>query len=175
MSPILLFFSLLIVLEDGFPILFKQPRTGWDDREFNIYKLRSLYNDKFDDPTTQVKTGDKRVTFVGKIIRRLSIDELPQFFNVLKGDMSIVGPRPHPIEQSAFYSKQVKNFFQRHKSSPGITGWAQVNGIRGPTPNAESMQRRVDYDLWYLKNWSTWLDLIIIVKTIFVVFRQKVD
>ena len=173
-SPILLICSLFIVLEDGFPILFSQKRTGWDAREFYMYKLRSLYKDNLN-PEKQVAAGDIRVTRVGKIMRRLSIDELPQFFNVLKGDMSIVGPRPHMIEHSSFYSKQIRNFFQRHKSSPGITGWAQVKGLRGPTTTNELMKKRVEADLWYLKNWSIWLDLIIIIKTLFVVFRQKVD
>jgi len=172
--PVILICSLLIVLEDGFPIFFNQKRTGWDAREFHMHKLRSLYKNNVD-PEKQVAAGDQRVTKVGKIMRRLSIDELPQFFNVLKGDMSIVGPRPHMIEHSTFYSKQIRNFFQRHKSSPGISGWAQVNGLRGPTPTDELMKKRVEYDLWYLKNWSIWLDLIIIIKTIFVVFRQKVD
>jgi len=173
-SPILLICSLFIVLEDGFPILFSQKRTGWDAREFYMYKLRSLYKDNLN-PEKQVAAGDIRVTRVGKIMRRLSIDELPQFFNVLKGDMSIVGPRPHMIEHSSFYSKQIRNFFQRHKSSPGITGWAQVKGLRGPTTTNELMKKRVEADLWYLKNWSIWLDLIIIIKTLFVVLRQKVD
>ena len=173
-SPILLICSLFIVLEDGFPILFSQKRTGWDAREFYMYKLRSLYKDNLNQEK-QVAAGDIRVTRVGKIMRRLSIDELPQFFNVLKGDMSIVGPRPHMIEHSSFYSKQIRNFFQRHKSSPGITGWAQVKGLRGPTATNELMKKRVEADLWYLKNWSIWLDLIIIIKTLFVVLRHKVD
>ena len=173
-SPILLICSLFIVLEDGFPILFSQKRTGWDAREFYMYKLRSLYKNNLN-PEKQVAAGDIRVTRVGKIMRRLSIDELPQFFNVLKGDMSIVGPRPHMIKHSSFYSKQIRNFFQRHKSSPGITGWAQVKGLRGPTTTNELMKKRVEADLWYLKNWSIWLDLIIIIRTLFVVFRQKVD
>ena len=173
-SPILLICSLFIVLEDGFPILFSQKRTGWDAREFYMYKLRSLYKDNLN-PEKQVAAGDIRVTRVGKIMRRFSIDELPQFFNVLKGDMSIVGPRPHMIEHSSFYSKQIRNFFQRHKSSPGITGWAQVKGLRGPTTTNELMKKRVEADLWYLKNWSIWLDLIIIIRTLLVVLRQKVD
>tara|TARA_A100000164_G_scaffold359680_1_gene372570 strand:- start:685 stop:2082 length:1398 start_codon:yes stop_codon:yes gene_type:complete len=173
--PIIIFFSILIILEDGFPIFFKQKRTGWDGKSFNILKLRSIKNMKNKNETLQVKAGDRRLLKVGKIIRRLSIDELPQFFNVLKGDMSIVGPRPHMTDHTKYYSKEVQNFMQRHKCLPGITGWAQVNGLRGPTDEDGSMNKRFQYDLYYIKNWNLMLDIYILMRTIFVVLFQKVD
>ena len=173
--PILLISSLLIVVEDGFPILFKQKRTGWDGKSFNIFKLRSIRNMKNKDESKQVKAGDTRLLKIGKIIRRLSIDELPQFLNVLKGDMSIVGPRPHMTDHTKHYSKEVQNFMQRHKCLPGITGWAQVNGSRGPTDEEGSMNKRFQYDLYYIKNWNLMLDVYILIRTVFVVLFQKVD
>jgi len=173
--PLIIIFGALIIIENGFPIFFKQKRTGWDGRSFNIYKLRSLINSKNTPDTKQITTGDKRLLMVGKIIRRLSIDEFPQFFNVLKGDMSIVGPRPHMTEHTKHYSIEVKNFMQRHKCLPGITGWAQVNGLRGPTIEVELMKKRYQHDLYYIKNWNLMLDFYIIIKTLFVVLTQKVD
>ena len=173
--PLILVFSILILLEDGFPIFFKQRRTGWDGKSFNILKLRSIKNMKNKDETKQVKAGDSRLLNVGKIIRRLSIDELPQFFNVLKGDMSIVGPRPHMVDHTKHYSKEIQNFMQRHKCLPGLTGWAQVNGLRGPTEEKGSMDKRFQYDLYYIKNWNLMLDIYILIRTVFVVLFQKVD
>ena len=173
--PIILISSFLIILTDGFPIFFKQKRTGWDGRSFNIYKLRSLSKSSTKTESQQVKSGDKRVTWIGKIIRRLSIDELPQLFNVLKGDMSIVGPRPHMLEHTKYYSEEILNFMQRHKCLPGLTGWAQVNGARGPTDTKEAMDKRFQYDLYYIKNWNLMLDIYIIVRTFFVILFQKVD
>ncbi len=174
-SPILLISSVMIVIEDGFPILFKQKRTGWDGKSFNIFKLRSIKNMRNKDEAMQVKAGDKRLLKIGKILRRLSIDELPQFINVLKGDMSIVGPRPHMIDHTKFYSVEVQNFMQRHKCLPGITGWAQVNGLRGPTDEEGSMNKRFQHDLYYIKNWNLMLDIYILIRTVFVVLFQKVD
>jgi len=173
--PIVLIFSIFILIEDGFPIFFKQKRTGWDGRSFNIYKLRSLNNENNDAKDQQVKAGDNRLLVIGKIIRRFSIDELPQFYNVLKGDMSIVGPRPHMTEHTKYYSSEVKNFMQRHKCLPGITGWAQVNGLRGPTEIKGTMDKRFQHDLYYIKNWNLMLDFYILIRTIFVVLFQKVD
>ena len=173
--PIILIFSVFILIEDGFPIFFKQKRTGWDGKSFNIYKLRTLNKNIDSSKTIQVKTGDKRVLTIGKIIRRLSIDELAQFYNVLKGDMAIVGPRPHMTEHTKFYSVEVTNFMQRHKCLPGITGWAQVNGSRGPTTEEGAMNKRFQYDLYYIKNWNLMLDFYIMIKTFFVILFQKVD
>ena len=125
--------------------------------------------------TKQVRSGDSRLLTIGKIIRRLSIDELAQFYNVLKGDMAIVGPRPHMTEHTKFYSDEIRNFMQRHKCLPGITGWAQVNGSRGPTTDEGAMSKRFKYDLYYIKNWNLMLDFYIMIKTFFVILFQKVD
>ena len=175
MSPIILIFSILILIEDGFPIFFNQKRTGWDGKSFNILKLRSIKNMKNSNEALQVKAGDSRLLKVGKIIRRLSIDELPQFINVLKGDMAIVGPRPHMTDHTKYYSNDIKNFMQRHKCLPGITGWAQVNGSRGPTDEEGAMNKRFQHDLYYIKNWNLMLDVYILIRTMFVVLFQKVD
>jgi len=174
LSPIIIISSIFILIEDGFPIFFTQRRTGWDGRTFNIFKLRSLSksgSSKF----KQVTVGDKRVLKIGKIIRRLSIDELPQFYNVLKGEMSMVGPRPHPEDLTKDSNAEIRNFMQRHKCLPGLTGWAQVNGLRGPTAEKGSMDKRFQYDLYYIKNWNLMLDFYILIRTVFVVLFQKVD
>ena len=171
-SPIIFLSALFIYIEDGFPILFTQNRTGWDGRRFKIYKLRSLKKFSFD-KTIQVTKEDKRLLKIGKLIRRYSIDELPQFLNVLKGDMSIVGPRPHMIEHDIHYSTFFSNFLKRHKCNPGLTGWAQVNGSRGSTPTPEVMRKRMELDLWYLNNWHPMLDLWIILKTFYIIFKHK--
>ena len=171
-SPILFISTIAIYLEDGFPILFTQNRTGWDGRRFKIYKLRSLKKTGFD-KTKQVTKDDQRLLKIGKFIRRYSVDELPQFFNVLNGDMSIVGPRPHMVEHDIHYSNLFFNFLKRHKCNPGLTGWAQVNGLRGATPDPSIMKRRMEFDLWYLNNWTIWLDIYIIFKTFYAIFRFK--
>ena len=173
-SPLLIVSSILILIEDGRPILFTQNRTGWDGRRFKIYKLRSLKKIIFD-KTEQVTKDDKRLLKVGLFLRRFSIDELPQFFNVLKGDMSIVGPRPHMVEHDIYYSVLFDSFLKRHKCNPGITGWAQVNGLRGATPNPDIMKRRMEFDLWYLNNWNVGLDLYIIFKTFYALIKFKGD
>jgi lipopolysaccharide/colanic/teichoic acid biosynthesis glycosyltransferase len=171
-SPLISISMLLIYLEDGFPLFFTQDRTGWDGRRFKIYKLRSLKKTNLV-KTIQVIKGDKRITKIGWFIRRFSIDELPQFYNVLIGDMSIVGPRPHPIDLDIKYAQLFKTFLKRHKSVPGLTGWAQVNSLRGATPTPEHMRKRMEYDLWYLSNWTLWLDYFIILKTFYVVFKKN--
>jgi len=173
-APILLIAGIAIYLEDGFPILFTQNRTGWDGRRFKIYKLRSLKKIVFD-KTKQVTKNDDRLLKIGKLVRRYSIDELPQFFNVLNGDMSIVGPRPHMVEHDIHYSNLFVNFLKRHKCNPGLTGWAQVNGLRGATPDPSIMKRRMEFDLWYLNNWTIWLDLYIILKTFYALIKYKGD
>ena len=174
-SPIIIICSIFILIEDGFPIFFTQKRTGWDGNSFNIFKLRSIKKIEKSKEAVQVTRGDTRLLKIGKIIRRLSIDELPQFFNVLKGDMAIVGPRPHMTDHTKYYSKEVKNFMQRHKCLPGITGWAQVHGARGPTIEEGAMKKRYIHDLYYIKNWNLMLDLYILIRTIFVVLFQRVD
>ncbi len=173
-APILFIASIFIFIEDGFPILFTQNRTGWDGRRFKIYKLRTLKKGSFD-KTVQVTFDDKRKLKCGTFLRRFSIDELPQLLNVLFGDMSIVSPRPHMVEHDIKYSKLFNSFLKRHKCSPGLTGWAQVNGLRGATPNPENMRRRMEHDLWYLNNWTIILDIYIIMKTFFIIFKYKGD
>ena len=123
----------------------------------------------------QVTRDDERLLKFGKIIRKYSIDEVPQFFNVLNGDMSIVGPRPHMVEHDIYYSSLFNNFLKRHKCNPGLTGWAQVNGFRGPTPNPDIMKKRMEHDLWYLNNWTIFLDIYIILKTFYALFKYKGD
>ena len=171
LSPVIIISIVCIYIEDGYPVLFTQDRTGWDGRRFKIFKLRSLKSEKFD-KTVQVTTNDKRLLIIGKIIRRFSIDELPQFYNVLIGDMSVVGPRPHMVEHDIKYSAIFSGFLKRHKSNPGLTGWAQVNGLRGATPTPDLMEKRMKYDLWYLNNWTIWLDFYIILKTFYIIFKK---
>ena len=172
--PILAFFSFWIYLEDGFPILFTQYRTGWDGRRFKIFKLRSLKISNLD-KTKQATQNDPRLLKIGKFLRRFSIDELPQLLNVFKGDMSIVGPRPHMVEHDIWYSTLFADFLKRHKANPGITGWAQVNGFRGATPESDLMRKRMEHDLWYLNHWTIWLDIYIMIKTFYVIFKHKGD
>jgi lipopolysaccharide/colanic/teichoic acid biosynthesis glycosyltransferase len=173
-SPIIVVSMFAIYIEDGFPLIFSQNRTGWDGRRFRIFKLRTLKKETFD-KTIQVSKNDKRVLKSGKIIRRYSIDELPQFVNVINGDMSIVGPRPHMVEHDIKYAQIFNNFLKRHKCNPGLTGWAQINGLRGATPDPNSMKKRMNYDLWYLNNWTIWLDIAIIFRTFYAIFKFKGD
>jgi len=150
------------------PVIFKQYRTGINGRRFKVYKFRSMeVHEEASGQVTQARRGDPRVTKLGAFLRRTSLDELPQFFNVLQGRMSLVGPRPHALAHNEYYMDMVESYMQRHKVKPGITGWAQVNGYRGETDTLEKMEKRVEYDLWYINNWSLGLDLKIIVLTVF--------
>ncbi len=167
-SPFLIIIAIAIKLESRGPILFKQIRNGWDGKTIKVYKFRSMkVEDSGLEKLTQATKNDSRVTKVGSFIRRTSLDELPQFINVLQGRMSIVGPRPHVVSQNEEYKDQVKHYMQRHRVKPGITGWAQINGFRGETDTLEKMSKRVEYDLYYIENWSLGLDLKIILLTIF--------
>jgi lipopolysaccharide/colanic/teichoic acid biosynthesis glycosyltransferase len=171
LSPILIVALILIIVEDGFPILFSEEVSGWDGRRFKLHKLRTLKSKELDG-TINEKKIDRTSLKVGKIIRKLHIDEIPQFFNVLKGEMSIVGPRPHEFQDDLIYSKVFKKFLKRNKTSPGITGWAQINGYRGSKPTDDQMRKRMEHDLWYMNNWNIWLDLYIILKSFYVIFNQ---
>ena len=171
LSPIFILSMIFILIEDGFPILFSEESPGWDGRRFYLHKLRTLKKNEFG-KTVQEKEDDKEFLKIGKIIRRLHIDEIPQFLNILKGDMSIVGPRPHEFQEDLIYSKVFKKFLKRNKTSPGLTGWAQIHGYRGSKPTSELMKKRMEYDLWYMNNWSIWLDIYIILKTFYVFFRK---
>ena len=171
LSPIFILAMIFILIEDGFPILFSEESPGWDGRRFNVHKLRTLKKRKLDE-TVKEKENDRTILKIGKIIRILHIDQIPQFFNVLKGDMSIVGPRPHEFQEDLIYSKVFKKFLKRNKTSPGLTGWAQIHGYRGNKPTSELMRKRMEYDLWYMNNWSILLDLYIILKTFFAIFTR---
>ena len=171
LSPIFILAIIFILIEDGFPILFSEESPGWDGRRFYLHKLRTLKKDKLD-ITVKEKENDKTILKIGKIIRILHIDEIPQFFNVLKGDMSIVGPRPHEFQEDLIYSTVFKKFLKRNKTSPGLTGWAQIHGYRGNKPTSELMRKRMEYDLWYMNNWSILLDLYIIFKTFYIIFNK---
>jgi len=171
LAPVFILSLLFLYLEDGYPLFFTQDRTGWDGRRFKIFKIRSLKKGKFD-TKVQVIQNDNRLLAIGKFIRRFSIDELPQFYNVLIGEMSIVGPRPHMVEHDILYSNLFKSFLKRHKANPGLTGWAQVSGFRGSTPTSDLMRKRMEHDLWYLKNWTIWLDIYIILKTFYIIFKK---
>lgn len=167
MIPLL---ALLIFLESGEPVFFKQLRTGKNKKPFYCIKFRSMKFNK-DADLKQATVNDSRITTIGKIIRRTSIDEFPQFINVFKGEMSLVGPRPHMLKHTNDYSKIVDEYMIRQFLKPGITGWAQINGYRGEITNPEQIKMRVDKDLWYLENWSLWLDIQILFQTVYYVFK----
>jgi Undecaprenyl-phosphate glucose phosphotransferase len=173
LSPLFLLVALAIKLDSRGPVIFKQRRNGFDTTQFVIYKFRSMTVLE-DGPTiTQARPDDKRVTRVGKLLRSSSIDELPQLFNVLKGDMSIVGPRPHALAHDDQYKTVIAEYAFRHHVKPGITGWAQVNGFRGETRRLELMAERIRLDLYYINHWSLRLDLSIILRTCFEVLRNR--
>jgi putative colanic acid biosynthesis UDP-glucose lipid carrier transferase len=155
------------------PVIFRQRRYGVDGKEIIVYKFRTMTISE-DGPTIrQARKEDPRVTPLGRWLRKFSLDELPQFFNVLQGRMSIVGPRPHAVAHNEMYRKLIKGYMVRHKVKPGITGWAQVNGLRGETETLDKMKARIDYDLDYLRNWSLRFDLYIIARTVWVVLGKK--
>jgi putative colanic acid biosynthesis UDP-glucose lipid carrier transferase len=147
------------------PVFFRQRRYGLDGRAFLVWKFRSMTVCEDGPEIPQAKRFDPRVTPFGAFLRRTSLDELPQFFNVLLGSMSIVGPRPHAVAHNEQYRKLIHGYMLRHKVKPGITGWAQINGFRGETDTLDKMERRVEHDLWYICNWSLWLDLRIVLMT----------
>ncbi|MDP2302676.1 MAG: undecaprenyl-phosphate glucose phosphotransferase [Ignavibacteria bacterium] len=167
--------GILIKLDSKGPILFKQERWGKNNKKFNVYKFRSMTIKSRDTDKKgryiQARKGDPRITRVGRLLRKSNLDELPQFINVLKGEMSIVGPRPHPIPLNLESKDKVRYYMLRHLVKSGITGWAQVNGLRGEIRSTEEMQKRVDYDLWYIENWSFYLDMQIIASTVFKMFK----
>jgi len=172
-SPILLVLAIGVKLSSPGPVIFKQRRNGLDGGEIIVYKFRSMTAQDNGPVVRQATKDDPRITRFGAFIRRTSLDELPQFINVLQGQMSIVGPRPHAVAHNEQYRQLIKAYMVRHKVKPGITGWAQVNGHRGETDTIEKMQARVEYDLEYLRNWSLGLDLQIIVRTIRLVFFDR--
>jgi Undecaprenyl-phosphate glucose phosphotransferase len=165
--PLLLLVAITIKLESRGPIIFRQTRHGFNNMPIRVLKFRSMSVMEDGGSFRQVVKGDGRITRVGRILRRTNIDELPQLINVLLGDMSIVGPRPHAIAHDEMFENLIWPFYRRHNVKPGITGWAQVNGFRGETDTLEKMQRRIECDLYYIDNWSFWLDIRIVIMTLF--------
>ncbi|UNK49661.1 undecaprenyl-phosphate glucose phosphotransferase [Lysobacter sp. S4-A87] len=166
-APLLALIAIGVKLSSPGPVLFKQKRHGLDGKTIKVWKFRSMrLHDEHAGQVTQATKRDPRITAFGRFLRRTSLDELPQFINVLQGKMSIVGPRPHAVEHNHHYKVIVQNYMQRHRVKPGITGWAQVNGLRGETDTVDKMAARVEYDLHYMQNWSLWLDLRIIAITV---------
>lgn len=166
-SPVLIAVAVGVKLSSPGPVLFKQDRYGLGGKKIKVWKFRSMKVMENDAVVTQATKNDPRVTKFGAFIRRTSLDELPQFLNVLQGSMSIVGPRPHAVAHNEQYRKIVDNYMIRHKIKPGITGWAQINGYRGETETVDKMEKRVRYDIQYMQNWSLWLDIKIIFLTVF--------
>jgi Undecaprenyl-phosphate glucose phosphotransferase len=166
LSPLLLLVALLVRLTSPGPALFRQHRNGTGGERIEVLKFRTMkLHKEAEGQVTQATQDDDRITAVGRFLRRTSIDELPQLFNVLKGEMSLVGPRPHAVEHNDFFKSQIPRYMMRHKVKPGITGWAQVNGLRGITDTQEKMALRIEHDLWYIQNWSLWLDIRILLTT----------
>lgn len=171
--PVMLLVGLGVKLSSPGPMIFKQRRYGLDGEQIVVYKFRTMRVCEDGDTVVQARRDDDRITPLGRFLRKTSLDELPQFLNVIEGKMSIVGPRPHAVAHNEMYRKVIKGYMIRHKVKPGITGWAQVNGFRGETESVDKMKARVEYDLDYLRNWSLALDLWIIFKTVRLVFRDE--
>ncbi|MCU1773826.1 undecaprenyl-phosphate glucose phosphotransferase [Pseudomonas sp. 13B_3.2_Bac1] len=173
LSPMLLFIALAVKINSPGPVFFKQDRHGWNGKVIQVWKFRSMrvHDDR---EVVQASRNDTRITAVGRFIRRTSLDELPQLFNVLQGQMALVGPRPHAVAHNNYYSGKILAYMARHRIKPGITGLAQISGCRGETDTIDKMQRRVEMDLHYINNWSLWLDLKILVKTPFTLLSKDI-
>jgi Undecaprenyl-phosphate glucose phosphotransferase len=172
--PLFVLIALAIKLDSPGPVFFSQERLGFNNRRFKIRKFRSMYHRSIPEQVTvQARRGDPRITRVGRFLRKSSLDELPQLLNVFEGNMSIVGPRPHAVDHNEEYSRQIRGYFARHRVKPGITGWAQVNGLRGETDTPEKMEARVRYDVYYTENWSLFFDIRIILQTFIVLVTGR--
>ena len=168
LSPLFLMAALAIKLDTPGPVFFQQLRHGYNKKPIWVLKFRSMnVSENSSEFIKQAQRNDSRVTLVGRILRRTNIDELPQLLNVLRGEMSLVGPRPHATAHDKLFEELIPPYSRRHRIKPGISGWAQVNGFRGETDTIEKMQRRLDYDLYYIENWSLWLDIKIVLMTLF--------
>jgi len=172
-APLMLAVALAIKLDSPGPVLFRQRRHGYNHRVIDVYKFRTMTVAENGDRVEQARKDDPRVTRIGKFLRKSSLDELPQLFNVLKGEMSLVGPRPHALAHNQHYRERLERYANRHCVKPGMTGWAQIHGFRGPTDDPEKMRKRVQMDLYYIQNWSLWLDIKILVLTPFVGFIHR--
>lgn len=173
LAPLVFVAAVMIKLESRGPVIFRQRRHGFNGQSFEIYKLRTMKVLEDGAAVVQATEKDPRVTRVGRFLRASSVDELPQLLNVLQGDMSMVGPRPHALIHDYEYGRMIANYAFRHHVKPGITGWAQVHGYRGGTPQLELMERRITLDLWYIDNWSLALDISIILRTFFELIRPR--
>lgn len=172
--PVMALIAIAIRLESPGPVIFRQARYGFANRVFYIYKFRTMFHSTASErKTVQATRFDPRITRIGFVLRRFSLDELPQLFNVLNGTMSLVGPRPHAVDHNETYSQTIRGYFARHRLKPGLTGWAQVNGFRGETKTVEQMMARVKYDVYYVENWSMLFDLKILAKTVLVVLSGR--
>jgi len=177
-APLLLLIAVVIKLDSRGPVLFRQRRAGFSNDTFEMLKFRTMVagdgtSEHDDAEVPQARRNDARITRIGAFLRRTSLDELPQLINVLRGEMSLVGPRPHAIQHDRFYAQVIDDYLARQRVKPGMTGWAQVNGLRGETDTPEKMRRRVVYDLYYIDNWSVWLDIKILFLTVFVGFVHR--
>lgn len=170
--PVFIGVAMAVRISSPGPIVFRQKRYGVGGKEIEVFKFRSMRVEDHNSEIRQATKNDDRITAVGKFIRKSSLDELPQFFNVLQGSMSIVGPRPHAIQHNEIYRKLIPGYMLRHKVKPGITGWAQVNGLRGETETVDKMRRRIQHDLVYISHWSFSFDLKIILRTALLVFKD---
>jgi putative colanic acid biosynthesis UDP-glucose lipid carrier transferase len=173
LAPLFAVVAVLIRLDSTGPVFFRQARNGICGRRFDIFKFRTMHVMENGDVVVQACQNDPRTTRLGRFLRRYSVDELPQLLNVVKGDMSLVGPRPHARAHDAYYGRHIASYRHRQGVKPGITGWAQINGYRGPTPNLETMAARVDCDFWYVRHASLALDLKILLRTPFEIFRPR--
>lgn len=173
LAPLLLGVAAAVKLSSSGPIIFKQRRDGWDGKKFYVYKFRSMYVHQPETVVKQATKGDPRITRVGAFIRKTSLDELPQLFNILNGSMSLVGPRPHAESHNVYYSDKVKAYLARHRIKPGMTGLAQIKGLRGETETVEAMARRIELDLEYISNWSPLLDIKILFMTPFALLTKN--
>ena len=171
--PVMILTAIAIKLDGEGPVIFRQNRKGFNGREFVMFKFRTMTVQENGPVVGQVTRDDPRVTSIGRLLRSASIDELPQLANVLKGDMSLIGPRPHALAHDNYFEKILGDYAFRHHVKPGMTGWAQCNGARGATPSIEHISERVKLDLWYINNWSLWLDIQILIKTFFEVLRKR--
>lgn len=173
LAPVMAIIALAVKFSSPGPVIFRQHRYGLGGEQIVVYKFRTMTVCEDGDVVRQAQNGDKRITRIGAYLRRYSLDELPQFLNVLQGRMSVVGPRPHAVSHNEMYRGLIKGYMVRHKVKPGITGLAQVNGLRGETETVEKMKARIDFDLDYLRNWSIWLDTKIILQTVLVMLKDK--
>ncbi len=171
--PVMLIIAIVIKVTSDGPVIFKQRRYGLDGSCFKLFKFRTMMVTEDGDTIIQAKKNDSRLTSVGAFLRKHSLDELPQFFNVLSGNMSVVGPRPHAVAHNKYYRSLIEGYMLRHKMKPGITGWAQINGWRGETETMHMMEKRIEHDLWYMRNWSLLLDIKVVILTALVGFRSK--